>query len=80
MRQTGTFACDVLLCATGLDRLGEEIRLLVDEHRVMVQVEVTANSVACNLIIGKLQKNYASNSIANYSISSLIKWQGYIRP
>ena len=42
-------SCDVLLLAARLHGPGEEVRLLVDEHGVVVQVEVTAHPVAGHL-------------------------------
>ncbi len=42
-------ACDIAVTAACLHGCGVEARLLVDEHRVVVQVEVTANPVAGHL-------------------------------
>jgi hypothetical protein len=42
-------ACDIAVTPSGLHGCGVEARLLVDEHRVVMQVEVTANPVARHL-------------------------------
>ncbi len=42
-------ACDIAVSSACLHGCGVEARLLVDEHGVVVQVEVTANPVTGHL-------------------------------